>query len=208
MKIVSVEPFGCDTLLAALARTRLRGYGGVRPYEQAELRLCSAATSDELAPAQNYVLRPGIRKILELRRPVGRGFGSFRVRWRGDVRTSGRPGRAHPGSPLIVEESLEPDGRKVLIINDGIHRLFAARSLNLPISVVEIRAVPADYPYYAYALRGGWGDVMEFDELPDSHQKKDYRQPGNYKALFRDFNEVFPGVQKQRKQSNPAHISE
>jgi hypothetical protein len=42
--------------------------------------------------------------------------------------------------------------------------------------------------------------------LPDGHQKKEYRQPANYKALFRDFNAVFPGVQKQRKQSNPGHI--
>jgi hypothetical protein len=30
--------------------------------------------------------------------------------------------------------------------------------------------------------------------------------PGEYKALFREFNAVFPGVQKDRKKSNPAHL--
>jgi hypothetical protein len=37
-------------------------------------------------------------------------------------------------------------------------------------------------------------------------QKKEYRDPQNYKALFRQFNELFPGVQKDRVKSNPAHL--
>ena len=49
--------------------------------------------------------------------------------------------------------------------------------------------------------------MVELEELPDSFQKKEYRVPGNYKALFRDFNAVFPGVQAERKQSNPAHLA-
>ena len=49
--------------------------------------------------------------------------------------------------------------------------------------------------------------MVELEELPDSFQKKAYRVPGNYKALFRDFNAVFPGVQAERKQSNPAHLA-
>jgi hypothetical protein len=44
--------------------------------------------------------------------------------------------------------------------------------------------------------------------LPDNYVKKVYRDPQNYKALFRDFNEHFPGVQKRRKRSNPAHLRE
>ena len=51
----------------------------------------------------------------------------------------------------------------------------------------------------------GWRlDVA--DELPDGFQKKTYRVPDNYKSLFRQYNEVFPGVQQQRKRSNPAHL--
>lgn len=67
-----------------------------------------------------------------------------------------------------------------------------------------VRNVPPEYPYYAYALEKGWGEVEELDELPDNYLKKAYRDPRNYKALFRNFNELFPGIQKQRKKSNPA----
>jgi hypothetical protein len=82
----------------------------------------------------------------------------------------------------------------------------AARSLGLPVSVVLMRGVPTEYPYYAHALPGGWSEVAELEELPDEYQKKSYRLPDNYKALFREFNTVFPGAQKQRKQSNPQHL--
>ena len=49
--------------------------------------------------------------------------------------------------------------------------------------------------------------VAELEELPATFQKKEYRVPGNYKALFRDFNAVFPGVQAERRRSNPAHLA-
>ena len=94
----------------------------------------------------------------------------------------------------------------MLLINDGMHRVFAARSLGLPISVIVIRGVSAEYPYYAYPLDGGWPEVTPLAELPDGYQKKTYRQPTNYRALFRDFNALFPGVQKERKNSNPKHL--
>jgi hypothetical protein len=94
----------------------------------------------------------------------------------------------------------------VLLINDGIHRVFAARELGLPIATVIARGVPAEYPYYALALPRGWDDVTQLDELPDGFQKKEYRRPEGYKALFRDFNALFPGVQKERRKTNPAHL--
>ena len=49
--------------------------------------------------------------------------------------------------------------------------------------------------------------MVELEELPDNFQKKAYRVPENYKALFRDFNAVFPGVQQERTRSNPAHLA-
>jgi hypothetical protein len=209
MKIESVETFDRGTLLAAIARTPLRGFDRPHPYENAKLRLVPATDTDALAPAQNYVLRPGVQKIHELRAALlAEGLDLFALDGGAYVRTSDDPDEVVPVIPPVVEESREPDGRTVLIINDGLHRVFAARSVGLPISAVTIRGVPARYPYYAFALAGGWSEVVELDELPDTYQKKEYRNPGNYKALFREFNEVFPGVQKQRKQSNPAHISE
>jgi hypothetical protein len=198
---VNVERFSPDELLARLAETRLRGFGGARPYAEASLELVSLSP-DDLAPAQRYVLRPSVAAILELREALlGHGVDVFALDGGAFVRTADE---IVPVIPPIVEESREPDGRTVWIINDGIHRVYAARSLRLPISVV--RATDVSHPYYALALPGGWSEVEELDELPERYEKKTYRQPEGYKALFREFNEVFPGVQKERRKSNPEHL--
>ena len=208
VRILSVERFGADELLATLRRTRLRGYDGAELYARASLELVPAADPDSFTPAQNYVLAPGVDKALELRAALlAEGVDLFSLDGGVHVTTSDDPGERIPVLPPIVEESREPDGRTVLLVNDGMHRVFAARRLGLPISAVVVRSVPAEYPYYAFALAGGWPDVVVLDELPDGHQKKEYRQPTSYKALFRDFNALFPGVQKQRRRTNPSHLT-
>ena len=129
-----------------------------------------------LTPAQRYVLQEGVQAILD------------------------------------VADAFEPMGvdlfalRGALLFNDGIHRVYAARKRGRKINVVLARNVPAEYPYYAYALPQGWAQVDELQELQEGYQKKEYRNPENYKALFRDFNEIFEGIQKQRPRSNPAHL--
>jgi hypothetical protein len=207
MRVLSVERFGRKELLASLARTRLRGFGGARPYENAQLELLPAIEPEALAPAQRYVLKDGVEQILKLREALLlHGVDMFELDGGAFVEASDYPGERIPVVPPVIEESQEPDGRTALLINDGIHRIYAARSLGLPIAVVVARGVPREYPYYALALPRGWSDVEELDDLPDGFQKKEYRRPDNYKALFREFNEVFPGVQKERKKSNPEHL--
>jgi hypothetical protein len=206
MEVLEVESFGREELLTALRQTRLRGFDGARVYAEATLELVESDPAD-LAPAQRYVLRDGVAKILELRGALlGRGIDLFALDGGVWVRTSDAPEERIPVIPPVVEESREPDGRTVWIVNDGIHRVFAARSLGLPIATVRVAGVPPEYPYYALALPNGWGEVTELDALPDGFQKKEYRQPDNYKALFRQFNDVFPGVQKERKKSNPGFL--
>lgn len=190
-----------------LRRTRLVGFDGARPYADAALELAPAVDTGALAPAQRYVLKGGVAKILELREALlAHGIDIFALDGGVYVRTSDAPEEVVPVIPPVIEESHEPDGRTVLLINDGIHRIFAARSQGMPITTVIARGVPAEYPYYALALPCGWADVVELDELPNGFVKKTYRNPGNYKSLFRNFNEQFPGVQKLRKHSNPPHI--
>lgn len=204
MRITDVEHISREDLLAALRRTRLQGFDGAQPYAAASLELARATDPETLAPAQRYVLRGGVDKVIELREALlPHGVDVFALD--GAVRMS-VDGEVIPVLPPIVEESLEPDGRTVLIVNDGIHRVFAARELGLPINVVLARGVPAEYPYYALALPGGWDEVLQLDELPDGFQKKEYRRPEGYKALFRDFNALFPGVQKERRKTNPEHL--
>jgi hypothetical protein len=198
---VRVERFSREELLARLATTRLRGFDGARPYADARLELVEMSP-EELAPAQRYVLRPSVAAILELRETLlGHDVDVFALDGGAYVHAADE---VVPVIPPVVEESGEPDGRTVWIINDGIHRVYAARSLGLPISVV--RATNVSHPYYALALPGGWSEVEELDELPERYEKKTYRDPSNYKALFRQFNDVFPGVQKERRKSNPEHL--
>ena len=206
MEVLEVEAFGREELLGALRETRLRGFDGVRVYADANLELVES-DPDELAPAQRYVLREGVAKILALRAALlGHGVDVFALDGGVWVRTGDSPEERIPVIPPVVEESREPDGRVVWIVNDGLHRVFAARSAGLPINTVRVAGVPPEYPYYALALPGGWAEVAELDELPDGFQKKEYRRPDNYKALFREFNDVFPGVQKERKKSNPGFL--
>jgi hypothetical protein len=187
---VHAEPITREELLARLRQTRLMGHGGARVYEHATLRI---ETFDPLAltPAQRYVLMPNVRRILELHETVD----VFALD--GGVHLDGVP-----LLPPIVERSTEPDGREVWLINDGIHRVYAAHLAGSPINVVTVEG--ASHPYYA--LAASWDAVTPLEELPDTFQKKAYRVPDNYKALFRDFNAVSPGVQQERKKSNPASL--
>jgi hypothetical protein len=206
MRILKYETFDEPELLARLKRTRLRGHGQPEIYAAAELELVRQADPESLVPAQRYVLLPDLNSILSLYEQFERlGIDIFDLRggllfWRDQEEGP------IPLIPPMIEESAEPDGRRVLLINDGIHRVYCARKLGKRINVVVARGVPPEYPYYAYALPDGWAGVTELAELPDGFQKKEYRDPLNYKALFRDFNAVLPGVQKQRKRSNPEHL--
>lgn len=210
MKIAKYELVPEEDLLTRLKKTRLRGFDRAEVYKDANLSIVNVDT-DELAPAQRYVLVDGVQTILDIAdafEPLGVDVFSLKgglLFWLEGDNLSGSP---IPFLPPMIEESVEQDGNKVLIINDGIHRVFAARKRGRKLNVVLARNVPLEYPYYAYAHPTGWAGVDELMELTEGYQKKAYRNPDNYKALFRDFNEIFEGIQKQRKQSNPAHIKE
>ncbi len=207
MEILEVESFDQGELLARLRTTRLQGFDEFEIYQDADLTLVPAFDPADATPAQRYVLNPSVATVLALREallPLGHDIFALDGGLR--VRTSDAPEEWMPVIPPVVEESVEPNGRTVLLINDGIHRMYAAKSVGLPITTVVARGIPAEYPYYAFALPNGWAGVQPMDALPDVFQKKEYRQPTGYQALFRQFNDVFPGVQKARKSSNPAGL--
>jgi hypothetical protein len=196
-------------LLTRLKKTPLRGFDNVEVYKDATLSLERAIDPEILMPPQRYVLTQGIRVVEDLADSFETlgidifGLTGALLFWpEGSDPEKDNP---IPFLPPMVEESYEPD-RIVKLVNDGMHRVYIARKRSRTINIVYATNVPREYPYYAYAMLEGWGAVREFDELPDEFQKKDYRNPDNYKALFRQFNKVFPGIQEQRKQSNPAHI--
>ncbi len=208
MNIARYQQFDESELLARLQCTRLRGFDNAEVYRKAQLKLLTAVDSDALTPAQHYVLRAGVATIIALYHSFCTlGIDIFGLR--GGVlfwpESAAKDAPPIPLIPPVVEESDEPDGRRVHLINDGIHRLYAARKLNIRPNIVLVRQIPTQYPYYAYALNG-WHEVAELDQLQPGHQKKTYRMPHNYKALFRDFNGIFSGVQQQRPRTNPDHL--
>jgi hypothetical protein len=211
MKVIRYELIPERELLAQLKKTRLRGYDQPCVYADASLELMRQVDPETLVPAQRYVLEEDFRRIEALHREfLTHSVDIFALEggllfWAQDPRTGELEGPI-PLIPPVVEESREEGGRVVALINDGMHRVYAAKRLGRRINIVFARNVPGEYPYYAKPLDNGWSDVEELSELPDNYLKKTYRDPQNYKALFRDFNEHFPGVQKQRKRSNPEHL--
>jgi len=209
MRLMAFKALSEEEILNRLKRTRLRGFDRAEVYHDATLEIANVST-DALTPAQRYVLTDGVETILEVADAFeSKGIDVFALRgallfWPEGTDPEKDP--AIPFLPPVIEESREPDGRTVLLINDGIHRVYAARKRARSLNVVLAKNVPPEYPYYAYALPDGWAQVEELSELTEGYQKKAYRNPDNYKALFRDFNEIFEGIQKQRPRTNPEHL--
>lgn len=205
MKITHLAEIPAGTLLDRLRDVRLVGYPEVRPYADAQLTIEHAVATDRLAPTQRYLLTPSLRNVETLRASLldvgvdilalGAGY---------ELETADH--LLLSVLPPIVEESVEQNGQTYWIINDGQHRVYAARQTSLPITVVVARGVDPEFPYYAYPLADGWSDVQVFDELPDGFLKKHYRQPEGYQRLYRDFEAAFPGVQPRRRDTNPSHL--
>jgi len=197
--------------LDRLRNTRLRGHGQPFIYRHADLQLVQGVDTSTLVPPQRYVLSGTVDAIREIANSFeDLGVDVFALNgallfWTDDMDPWGLP---IPFLPPIVEESFERDEKCVLLVNDGMHRVYTARMSDRNPNVIVVKGVSKEYPYYAYGIQDGWDVIQELAELPNIFQKKDYRDPNSYKALFRDFNAVFPGIQAQRKQSNPSHIKE
>ena len=215
MNIVRHEILSEVETLDRLRNVPLRGMEGdtkqVFIYRHAHLEILENTPVDSLVPPQRYVLKGRVDDIINLARIFEeREVDVFSLRgallfWTDEIDPGGDP---IPFLPPVVEQSTEKDGRVVKLVNDGMHRVYAARSIGRRINIIFASNLPSEYPYYSYGMMEGWGAVKVFDELPDEFQKKDYRNPSNYKALFRQFNKVFPGIQEKRKQTNPSHIRE
>ena len=200
MRISRLETIPADRLIARLKQTRLEGHGQALVYEQATLEIVHGVSTAQLRPAQRYVLTRNIERIFALRKALlERDVDLFALDggclvWAEGLTDDGQP---MPVLPPVVEESIEADGTYRLI-NDGMHRVWAARQVVHPISIVLARNVPPRWPYYAYPVAGGWQDVAVMEQAPATSEKKAHRNPTDHRALFRRFNDIFPGVQKKR----------
>lgn len=215
MKLIRSEYLSTEETLRRFSQTRLSGHGEALIYQKAKLELFYLADPNQLFPAQRYVLQRDLDTIFTLEEQFAAiGVDIYALTcavlfWL--EHDDGTVEGPIPLCPPIVELTREPAftsagincGRPyevISLINDGMHRVSAARARGRHINAILVSGdIP--YPYYAKPLPNGWSDVHVFDELPDNFVKKEYRDPENYRALFRDFNAVFPGIQKQRKRA-------
>ncbi len=201
MKLVRWQIFSTGETLAKIRLVRLKGYSSPLIYSRSTLSLERAVPTDALVPAQRYVLKSHLDRVSRLADLFAqKGLNIFALEglllfW---TETEGMVAGPIPIIPPVVEESYEENGRLVWLINDGMHRLTVALRLGISVNILLAKDVPAEWPYYAFPLSGGWADVEDLESLPAGYRKKDYRRPEDYKALFRDFNAVFPGIQKER----------
>lgn len=192
MDIEHIERHSVEELLANMRKVGMLTNPSLRVYENSTIELATMHT-DEIAPAQRYVLVQEIIKVRELRWALAEhGVNLFKLDGYVTIRLKGYDDPIDV-LPPVIEESVEADGSIVKILNDGMHRVYLARMERSPIQVVYVRDVPKEYPYYAFPLVNGWNDVEIVQDLPEGYIKKWHRIK-NYKTLYRDFNTGFQNV--------------
>jgi len=197
MKIVQVRQQAPAELVSRLRRVPLQEQPEVQIYQNALISLECIHTR-HLHPPQNYIWLAELKKVQELRwglREHGvdmfhlNGFVTYTVEEVGGELVD------YDLYPPIIEESFEADGTVALLINDGMHRIYLARSEWLIPQVVYVRGVPKEYPYYAFPRPQGWEGIDLLPDNPDKNRylKKCHRIRHN-KALYRNFQAVFRNV--------------
>jgi hypothetical protein len=195
-KITKTERHPADELLERLRGVVMLKDRSAKPYASARLSLERMPFS-QIRPAQRYVLTDGLLKAqcltFELQE---RGFDPMALDGWLTIHTDQSP-EPIDLLPPVVEAHREADGSFVNILNDGMHRLFAARlEWRLP-QVIFASGLPPELPYYAYPIPGDspWDQVkiLEGSHIGAGVIKKWHRTRDN-KRLYRDFNSVFQNV--------------
>jgi hypothetical protein len=192
MKITEVRYHGIEELMPRLQKVTMLTAPDVRVYENARIELKTMDT-DQIAPAQRYVLTAEVTKVRDLRWELrDLGYDLFNLNGYLEIFLEGEDEPVNV-LPPVVEVSTEANGSVVNILNDGMHRVYLARMERCPIQVIYVHDVPAQYPYYAFPLVNGWNDVEIKEDLPSGYVKK-WHRIRNYKSLYRNFNSAFENV--------------
>lgn len=192
MEIVRIERHGVAELIENMGKVGMLTHPEDLVYKDALVELATLHTN-EISPAQRYVLTKELVKVRDLRWALKEhDVDLFKLDGYVTIWIQGYDDPIDV-LPPVVEQSAEADGSVVKILNDGMHRVYLARMERTPIQVVYVRNVPKKFPYYAFPLVNGWDDVEVVQDLPESYIKKWHRIK-NYKSLYRDFNTGFLNV--------------
>ena len=199
MNIIKVEKFTDQDLISKLHNVSLMQNPKIKPYKNTIITL-EKININSLSPTQKYLMNPELEKVKNLYKELKKhDVDLYNLNGYVDIYLEGYN---TPISvlPIIVEESIEENGEVHLIVNDGMHRSFYAKQLNIIPQVAYIRGVNTEkYPYYAYPLENSWNTEFDFlDNIPEGYIKKQYRWE-NFRFLYRDFNSQFNNTSGMRK---------
>ena len=182
-----------------LKRTRLVGYNHELVYENARISMQYGLDPRDIYPTQRYILKPLMLRTAELYQSLlWKGIDLMELTgglWLKVREDDGVIKEFHLTPPLVEIAQHRDTGEDVYLLADGMHRMALAIQQGYPINVILIDGVSR--PYYAYPLKG-WSEVQVFENLPTGFVKKYYRDPDNYKLLFRDYDIGFPNIQPKR----------
>lgn len=204
MKITSLVSYPVSHLLTRIREVRMLHDHDAKPYKDSDVSVTEIDTK-YLWPAQRYVLRSELDKIIDLRRAFLHydidilrladaktitgdkiGYIEYTIEGCDDKITI---------LPPVIEHVEEANKEKINLINDGMHRCYLARQYWIIPAIIRIQNIPPKYPYYAYPLPGSWSDVEMVDKLSKTFIKKFHRFPsGEYQKYYRDFNSAFGNV--------------
>ena len=202
MKIKKIEKFSQDDLIRRIKNVTMLKAPEIKPYKEAVVTLEKLNTSELYCP-QKYILEQNLMDIAKLDWSLRKkDVDIFNLN--GYVRfwLDGKE-EPHDFLPIIVEESIEENGKVVNIICDGMHRAYYARTCWKMPQVLFIRGIPKEYPYYNYPIYKGddWDKLDRFSKLPipEGYIKKWTREE-NYKAYYKNFNSQFKNVSVARSE--------
>jgi hypothetical protein len=197
MSITRVEHFSKEQLVENLRKVTMLKQPEVYPYKDAEILLINIDVRD-LFPAQRYVLMSELQKVRELEWELqALGYSMFQLDGYLKLHLSDFD-EPIDLLPPVVEESVEANGFRINLINDGMHRLYTSLLHWAVPQVILVKDVPEDYPYYAFPNLRRWDDVEIIETLHKDYVKKWHRIP-NHHTLYRNFNSSFQNVGGPRK---------
>lgn len=197
MELIELEVIPTDEYYRRLKQVRLVGHGQPTVYENAVISSEEFIDTDRLIPTQRYVLteiRQRTRQLYQLLLREQVDLLELTTALKLKLLTDDNTLRVFHLTPPLIEITVDKTSKQIWLLADGMHRVALARELNFPISITLIKG--ASHPYYAQPLLS-WNEVLLLDTIPEGFKKKNYLET-DYKALFRNYNGVFPGIQLPR----------
>ena len=192
MEIVEIVRHSKSELLEKVRNVGLMGHPKIKPYMDATIELVMF-NPGSIVPAQRYVLTSEFEKVRDLKWTLEKEFDVDLFNLNGYVSIRLKDSDDWIDVlPPVVELSNEACGQSQ-ILNDGMHRVFLAKTCRENIQCIFVNGVDPKYPYYAYPLHDGWNGVTLVTDIVKGVLKKFHRFP-NYKDFYRDFNTVFQNV--------------